>query len=527
MSSKDSLLSGPEAQTDQGNMGPTDDGGNSAFEGEEKYGLLFDSINEGVAFLRAIHDNEGKAVDFVVLDINPAYESIFGIKKIDRIGRRLSEFFAQANYLEAFCKVASTGEPVTFESYASYLQRFLRISARLVKKKVLATIFSDITELKMADEALKESDARRRSLFTNMIDGYAYCQMIFDEKGKPADFIYLEVNDAFEKLTGLRQESVIGMKVSEVIPLALGATPEIFERYGRVASSGNPERFEIFFKPLDRWFDISVFSPKKGFFIAIFDNITDRKQMQAQLEKYATNLERLVEERTKQLKEAERLAAIGQTAGMVAHDIRDPLQSILNELYLVKSELIKLPATCNAEAIKDSISFIEKRADSIVKVSWDLQDFTRPLKPKLAYVDLCKVMPESVAAVEIPENISVSVTCDKQMTQLMLDSAFLKRILTNLVVNAVQAMPQGGTLSINAFPKEDKAIITVEDTGMGFSEEVKAKLWSPLFTTDIQGQGFGLAVVKRLTESLNGTISFESQIGKGTKFTIEFPLQRA
>ncbi len=533
MSSNGSLFSKPESP--QSNQAKYNENVSSSVnpiderilgQGEEKYRLLFDAINEGVAFFGIIFDTEGKAADYVFIDVNPAYESIFGIKKIDRIGRRASEIFDQATYIEAFGKVASTGEPVTFETYAAYLQRFLRISVCSIKKEVLITIFSDITELKMADEALRESDARRRSLFTNMLDGYAYCQMIFDDKGKPVDFIYLEINDTFEKLTGLKRENVAGKKISEIIPAALGTVPEIFETYGRVASTGKPERFEIFFKPLDRWFDISVFSPKKGFFIAIFDNITDRKQMQAQLEKYATNLERLVEERTKQLKEAERLAAIGQTAGTVAHDIRDPLQSIINELYLVKSELAELPETCNADAIKDSITFIEKRADNIVKVSWDLQDFTRPLKPKLADVDLCKVMPEAISSVEIPENINVNITCDKQMTQIKLDSAFLKRILTNLVVNAVQAMPQGGTLAVNAFPIENRAVITVEDTSLGFSEEVKSKLWSPLFTTEVKGQGFGLAVAKRLTESLGGNITFESQIGKGAKFTIEFPLSK-
>jgi len=532
MNSKDSSLSNSDSESTHTNVAkttklPTDTkiiDEKVLGQGEEKYRLVFDSINEGIAFLGVIYSPEGTPIDYVFIDLNSAYENIFGIRKLDRIGKSTSEFFDQANFFEAFSKAALTNKPVVFETYAAYIQRFLKIFICPIKKEVLITIISDITDLKMSDEALRESDARRRSLFTYMLDGYAYCQMVYSETGKPIDFIYLETNEAFEKLTGLKNENVTGKKISEIIPEAIGAAPEVFEIYSKVALTGKAERFEFYFSPLNRWFDISVFSPKKGFFISVFDNITDRKQMQAQLEKYATNLERLVDERTKQLKEAERLAAIGQTAGVVAHDIRDPLQSIVNELYLVKSELSDLPASCDATSIKDSISSIEKRVSNIVKVSWDLQDFTRPLKPNLTNVDLCKVMPEVVSSVEVPENIDVKITCDKKMTQIKLDSAFFKRILTNLVVNAIDAMPYGGTLIINAFPKDDKATITVKDTSSGFSEEVKSKLWSPLFTTDVKWQGFGLAVAKRLTESLGGTISFESEIGKGTQFTLEFPL---
>lgn len=114
-------------------------------------------------------------------------------------------------------------------------------------------------------------------LFENMLNGFAYCKMIFDEQGKPVDFVYLEINDAFEKLTGLKKEAVVGKKVTEVIPGIEKASPELFEIYGRVALSGKGEKFELFLKPLDKWFFISVYSLKKSYFVAIFENITERK----------------------------------------------------------------------------------------------------------------------------------------------------------------------------------------------------------------------------------------------------------
>ena len=104
----------------------------------------------------------------------------------------------------------------------------------------------DITERKKTEEALRKSEEEYSSLFANMIDGFAYCQMIFDDAGKPVDFIYLQINDAFEKITGLKRDLVIGKKVTQAIPGIKEANPELFEIYGRVALTGQKEKFEVF-----------------------------------------------------------------------------------------------------------------------------------------------------------------------------------------------------------------------------------------------------------------------------------------
>ena len=136
---------------------------------------------------------------------------------------------------------------------------------------------SDITERKRAEEALHQSELQYRGLFAHMREGLAYCKMIF-ENGLGSDFIYLTVNERFEILTGLKD--VTGKRVSEVIPRIRELDPGLLEIYARVALTGIPEKFEMFINSLGQWYSVSAYCPEKGFFVAIFDSINERKQME-------------------------------------------------------------------------------------------------------------------------------------------------------------------------------------------------------------------------------------------------------
>ena len=253
-------------------------------------------------------------------------------------------------------------------------------------------------------------------------------------------------------------------------------------------------------------------------------DITDRKQMQKELQEYAVRLEELVQERTIRLKEAQRLATIGETAGMVGHDIRNPLQAIMGDVYLAKSGLSSMQDSEEKESVGESLDAIAKNLEYINKIVADLQDYAKPMSPAKEEVELRKCIDDTLSTLEIPDKIEVSVCIEPDFPKMNSDPAYLKRILTNLILNATQAMPNGGKLKVGAKAKDRKALINVEDTGEGMSKEVRERVFKPLFTTKAKGQGFGLAVVKKLTEGLDGKVILESQVGKGTKFLLEFPL---
>jgi PAS domain S-box-containing protein len=151
----------------------------------------------------------------------------------------------------------------------------------------------EITPQKQIEEALREGEARYRLLFQNMLDGFAYCRMRYDEQGRPEDFIYLDTNAAFTRLTGLHD--VVGKWASEVFPGLRDSEPELLRTYGRIARTGKPEKFEVYFRPLAMWLSLSVYSPHTNHFVAVFDNVTEQKRAEDALRQSEERLRALAD----------------------------------------------------------------------------------------------------------------------------------------------------------------------------------------------------------------------------------------
>ena len=266
---------------------------------------------------------------------------------------------------------------------------------------------------------------------------------------------------------------------------------------------------------------------KPQYIQALYFDITKMKEVEEKLQEYTRNLEKILEERTRQLRESEKLAAIGEATMMVGHDLRNPLQAIINNVYIIKSKCLdKLPKKARSilerEGLEEILKRIENEINYMNKIVRDLQDYSKPITPKYGRIHLTQMIERILSQVVPPEKIVVRKNI--YVEEIVCDEMLLERVLYNIILNAVQAMPEGGTLTITGEKSDGNIILSVEDTGVGIPENILPKLFTPFFTTKAKGQGLGLAICKRFIEVLNGKIDVASEVGKGSKFTIAIPL---
>ncbi len=395
------------------------------------------------------------------------------------------------------------------------------------KLKVIVGVDQDVTEQKEAEEALRHSEERFRAV------AEAANVMVY-ESDLATNKVHVVRGEkelmGFESFEG--GERTVDWILSRIHP---DDALHVLSVWDKAKNNPNINRYSLEYRirhkngryliVKDTAKAVKDLNGKTAFFIGGIRDITRRKRDQEKIRQYSKHLEELVEERTRQLQEKERLAAIGETAGMVGHDIRNPLQALTGEVYLIKTELHSLPKTDATENISECVDSIEHNIGYINKIIADLQDYSRPLNPEFQKVNLAEVIEEVVKTISFPDNIKLILNI-ASVPEVSLECTFSRRALTNLINNAIQAMPNGGQLEVTAYQEKNQINIAVADTGVGIPEDIKAKVFTPMFTTKAKGQGLGLAVVKRLVEVQGGSISFESAVGVGTRFLVKLPLER-
>ena len=250
-------------------------------------------------------------------------------------------------------------------------------------------------------------------------------------------------------------------------------------------------------------------------------------ELEQSLKGYYEQLEEMVEKRTRDLEEAqeklirsERLAAVGELASGVGHELRNPLNVIRNCVYL-------LNMTLNGKADEEMVNtlqLLDQQVDISNRIVSDLLNFTRVRPPSRSQVDLNGLARESLSWVTVPENVAVIENLSDEPPVTMVDAEQVGRAFANIIANAVQSMTDNGELRLSSGIGKKSAWIKFEDTGCGVSEENLDKIFEPLFTTKPKGIGLGLAITKRLIEQNSGTIKVTSQVNEGTAFTIRLPL---
>ena len=387
------------------------------------------------------------------------------------------------------------------------------------RRKSGADITGRKRERRQAQQALNAAETRYRSLFENMVEGFAYCRMLL-ENGEPRDFVYLEVNRAFDSLTGLKD--VVGRNVSEVIPGIRETNPELLEICGRVATTGRPERFESFVKALRIWLSISVYSVEPGHFVTVFDNITERKRLEAQL------------------RQAQKMESVGRLAGGVAHDFNNLLTVILSGAALAKDGLSE------RDPARSDIREIEDAANRAAVLTRQLLAFARrqAAEPRALDLNAVTLAMDKMLRRLIGEDVELVTLLAEHLGAVWADPGHIEQVLVNLAVNARDAMPGGGKLTIETsnvtldaesaarhvgMAPGEYVLLAVSDSGYGMAPEILEHIFEPFFTTKELGggTGLGLSTCYGIVKQSGGWIWAYSEPGQGTTFKIYLPRIRA
>jgi len=362
-----------------------------------------------------------------------------------------------------------------------------------------------------------------QTLFREMLDGFALHEIICDKNGQPENYRFMAINPAFEEMTGLKAQDVIGKTVLDVLP---STEAHWISTYGKVALTGEPIFFENYSQEIGKHFEVTAFRPAPNQFACIFADVTKRKQAEGEREKLEN-----------QLRQAQKMEAVGQLAGGVAHDFNNILQAVLGYGDIARFQIEEgSPARESIEGIMTA----GDRAKTLVK---QLLAFSRRQVLEMKDVNLNDVIDDLMKMIRrvIGEHITVDFICGRNLGIVHADKGQVEQIIMNLCVNARDAMPDAGKIliktenvkldeqycSTHAQAKPGRYVrLSVTDTGCGMNAETLSKVFEPFFTTKElgKGTGLGLATIYGLVKQHHGTVDVYSEIDQGTTFKVYLPV---
>jgi PAS domain S-box-containing protein len=369
---------------------------------------------------------------------------------------------------------------------------------------------------------IRESEARYRGIFE-----YAEDIIYLLEP----DGTFRSLSPAFEKITGWSVEEWIGKPFAPIIhpddlqhanavvlsALSGESVPSFRLRIGK--KSGEYFDADLSITPLGR-------NEVTGA-LGIARDVTERERAEAEIRKLNEELESKVQERTRQLLEAqeelvrkEKLAVLGQVAGSVGHELRNPLGVMSNAVYFLQTVLSDAD-----ETTKEYLNIIKSEIAGSERIVSDLLDSVRTKPPQPVAVGLAELIGQTLHKYTVPDSVTVNLDIPETLTPLRVDPQQIHQVFRNLISNGVEAMPEGGTLEIRALENRPDGTVTVSvrDSGVGMTPEQMARLFQPLFTTKARGIGLGLVVVKNLTGANGGKVDVQSEQGRGTTVSVTLP----
>ena len=400
-----------------------------------------------------------------------------------------------------------------------WLRELVSVELRDGKPVKMRGFMMNITERRKVQEEYQ-------TLFREMLNGFALHEIVCDEQGVPVDYRFLAVNPAFERMTGLRAEDIVGKTALEVLP---NTERHWIETYGHVALSGEPVFFENYSVELEKHFEVTAFRPAPKQFACIFLDVSERKRAEQERE-----------ELRKRLFQAQKAESLGRMAGAVAHHFNNQLTGVMGYLELA---IYDLPAEA---PVRESLAKSLQSARRASEVSTMMLAYLGQSAGKTGPMDLsavCRSILPPISA-NLPAAVSVKTSFPEQGPVVQANEALIRRVLSSLTLNAAEAIDDRGgdiTVVISVVPAAqvqacqpypqgwepkaaEYACLAVTDTGCGMAPETLEKVFDPFFSTKFTGRGLGMPLVLGMVKALDGAVAIDSHPGRGTTVRIFLPL---
>jgi len=524
---------------------------------EHQYLALFEAMAEGVALHDVLLDDHGVPVNYRITGVNPRYESILGIPASSVVGKLATEAYGteRAPYLSEFTSVLETGKPFQFETYFPNMQKHFAISVARYRPGSFATIFSDITSRKQNEVTIKANDARWKILWEvsqydaednqDFLDFALTKVLALSESQVGYIYHYDETKQEFELNSWSRdvmKECSIAAKQTCYELEKTGLWGEAVRQRKPIVlndfkaehplKKGYPEGHV----KLHRYMTVPILSRDRIVaVVGVANKPTDYTDTDVtQLQLFIHSAWALVERRQA---EAERLAmesrlqrveGLGTLAGGIAHDFNNLLAGILGNISMADYKYEK------GQDIREYLREAESACGRAKGLTRQLLTFAQGGAPLRKIIDLESVVRESATFALRGSNSRVAFSVDGSILPVHADPGQIGQVIQNLVLNASQAMPLGGSINISmknveptpgdmSAPPGPCVEIVVQDHGTGIPAEHLDRIFDPYFTTKNQGNGLGLSVTYSIVKTHGGTIVVSSKVGLGSTFRILLP----